>query len=220
MCKPIVKKSKLMIVLIALSYLCCSMLLAAQEDDGYRSIFNGQDFTGWLGGTHGYKIENGSLVCQSNKNIMTVKKYTNFILRFEFALEAGANNGIALRSPLKATPYNMMEIQVLDNSSPKYSKLKPYQYHGSAYGWSAAKKGALKAVGEWNEQEIHVLDSIIKITLNGKLILDVDLDTIKPNLSGKHKGAWNETGHLGLLGHGKGVRFRNLRIKEIGNDSR
>ena len=73
----------------------------------------------------------------------------------------GANNGLGIRSPLKGdAAYAGMELQILDDTAEIYSKLKPYQYHGSLYGVSAAKKGHLKPVGEWNYQE--VLGSILK----------------------------------------------------------
>ena len=37
-----------------------------------------------------------------------------------------------------------MEIQVLDDSAPRYAKLNPTQYHGSIYKRAAAKRGHLK----------------------------------------------------------------------------
>ena len=72
-----------------------------------------------------------------------------------------------------------MELQILDNSSPKYAKLHAYQYHGSLYGVAAAKRGHLKAVGEWNTQEVTVDGPKIKVVLNGTIILDVNIDELK-----------------------------------------
>ena len=83
--------------------------------------------------------------------IYTAKEYTNFIFQFEFKLTPGANNGIGIRAPLTGNPAkNAMEIQVLDDSAPRYAKLNPTQYHGSIYKRAAAKRGHLKPVGEWN----------------------------------------------------------------------
>ena len=47
--------------------------------------------------------------------------------------------------------YGGMEIQILDDQSPRYRGwLHDYQRHGSIYGVVAAKTGYLKPVGEWN----------------------------------------------------------------------
>ncbi len=44
-----------------------------------------------------------------------------------------------------------------------------------------AKRGAQKPVGEWNEQEIRIQGSKIKVTLNGKVILDGDIAEASKN---------------------------------------
>ena len=56
--------------------------------------------------------------------------------RLEFRLPPGGNNGLAIRYPGEGdTAYvGMCELQVLDDTAPKYAKLDPRQYHGSAYG--------------------------------------------------------------------------------------
>lgn len=55
------------------------------------------------------------------------------------------------------------------------------------------------------------------MTVNGQVILDQDLDEITdPELLEKHPGLKRSEGHIGLLGHGSRVEFRNLRVKEYG----
>ncbi len=181
----------------------------------WETLFDGTNLDKWTGDKKTYVVKDGAIHCNGNGNLFTKKKYTDFTFRFDFAVSKGANNGIALRSPLKSNPWNMMELQILDNTAPQYKNLKAYQFHGSAYGWAGAKRGFLKPVGEWNSQEVIVKGDALKVILNGEVILDVDLMKIKPTLPKKHKSVWNETGHLGLLGHGKGVKFRNLKIKEF-----
>ena len=45
---------------------------------------------------------------------------------------------------------------------------------------------------------------------------DANLDDIKdPAKRSKHPGLWRTTGHIGFLGHGAAVEFRNLRVKEL-----
>jgi hypothetical protein len=194
--------------------------LSQQEiDEGFVSLFDGKTLDGWKGATQGYVAENGILFSrkEGGGRMFTAKEYGNFILRFEFKLEPGGNNGIGIRAPIDGrTSRTGMEIQILDDTAPKYKKLKPYQYHGSIYGLVPAKRGHLKPVGEWNTQEILCDGTHVKVTLNGTVIVDADLGKIDKPLDGyEHPGRFRKKGHIGLLGHRTRVEFRNLRIKEL-----
>lgn len=214
--------------------LSVSVLLAADSDkpvgaktdavpeSEFTPLFNGKDMTGWVGGTAGYEVKDGVLSYTTGKggHLLTEKEYADFIFRFEFKLNPGTNNGVAIRAPLTGDPaYVGMEFQILDDGHPKYKGIHDYQAHGSVYGIAAAKRGALKPAGEWNEQEIICDGRHVKITLNGVVINDVDLDQAAPEgktVDGKkHPGLMNKTGHLGFAGHGDHIEFRNLRIKEL-----
>jgi hypothetical protein len=150
---------------------------------------------------------------------MTEKEYANFVLRFEFKLEPDSNNGIGIRAPREGhTSTQGMEIQILDQTGPRYGpmKLRPEQYHGSVYDVIPARTGFLRKPGEWNEQEITADGRQITIRLNGATILDANLDTVRePEVLKKHPGLARKSGHIGLLGHGTRVEFRNIRIKVL-----
>jgi hypothetical protein len=75
-----------------------------------------------------------------------------------------------------------------------------------------------KPPGEWNQEEIVAKGRHITVILNGQTIVDADLDEATKNgtLDGKeHPGLKNERGHIGFLGHGARVEFKNVRIKEL-----
>ncbi len=93
------------------------------------------------------------------------KELTDFAARLEFRLPPGGNNGLAIRYPGEGdTAYvGMCELQILDDSTTKYGKLDPRQYHGSAYGMVPAKVGYQRPVGLWNFQEVTVKGSKIKV---------------------------------------------------------
>jgi len=207
-----------MCVLMVSAALCAG----AETEEGFVPLFNGKDLTGWVYGSKagaGYQVENGVLFCtpKDGGNLFTEKEYADFIFRFEFKLTPNANNGIGIRAPLKGdAAYVGMEIQVLDDSGPAYQKLRPEQYHGSIYDVVAAKRGHLKPVGEWNEEEIIARGRQITVKLNGVVIVDANLDDIKDEAKLKrHPGLANKKGHIGFLGHGSRVEFRNIRIKEL-----
>ncbi|MCI0499341.1 MAG: DUF1080 domain-containing protein [Planctomycetales bacterium] len=189
-------------------------------DDPWITLFNGVDFTGWVGDTDNYVVENGVLICGGGgKNLFTQQQYSDFHLKFEFLLTPGSNNGIAIRAPLTGNAaYEGMELQVLDNPSPQYADLKPYQYHGSIYGVVPAKRDFLKPVGSWNRQEVIAQGNRIQVILNGEPIVDADIaDKISQGtLDGNpHPGLARKAGHIGFLGHGSEVRFRNITLKEL-----
>ncbi|MGD7652640.1 MAG: 3-keto-disaccharide hydrolase [Verrucomicrobiales bacterium] len=183
-------------------------------------LFDGKSSDGWAGAVENYSFENGMIQCKKGKGgtIYTKKEYTDFIVCFEFKLPAGGNNGLAIRYPGEGDPAysGMCELQVLDNTAPEYAKLDPRQFHGSAYGMVAAKRGHLKPVGEWNKQTVTVKGSTIKVVLNGVEILNADLSTVTEFKSDSpHPGKDLKKGHFGFAGHGSPVAFRNATIKEI-----
>ncbi|NIA12684.1 MAG: DUF1080 domain-containing protein [Nitrospiraceae bacterium] len=188
------------------------------DADGFVPLFNGKDLTGWVGDTKGYLVEDNMIVCKPGGNLYTAREYGDFVFRFEFKLTPGGNNGLAVRAPIGGGAYDGMELQILDNTADQYKNLQPYQYHGSIYGIVPAKRGFQKPVGEWNVQEVTAKGRRIKVVLNGTTIVDADLDeaSTPATMDGKeHKGLDRAKGHLGFLGHGSVVWFRNLRIKEL-----
>ncbi len=198
-------------------------LKAADSEPGFVPLFDGKTLNGWtlLGKKGpGYLVQDGKIICPpgGGGNLLSEKEYTDFILRFEFKLEEGSNNGLAIRSPLSNADmaYQGMELQIIDNNAARYKDILPWQKHGSLYHVFPAKTGHLKATGEWNEQEVTVHGRQVKVVLNGHTILDVNLDSVKdPDILAKHPGLQRKSGHLGFLGHDEPIEFRNIRIKEL-----
>ncbi len=188
-------------------------------EDGFAWLFDGSTLNGWIGDTAGYAVEDGAIACTpQGRNIYTAKEYGDFTLRLEFMLTPGANNGIGMRAPTGGdAAFEGIEVQVLDDAHPKYASIKPWQAHGSVYGVVPAKRGALRPAGEWNEQEIDLQGTRIRVTLNGTVIVDADLyrHAHDGTLDGvPHPGLRRTSGHIGFLGHGDRVLFRRIRIKE------
>ena len=176
------------------------------------SLFNGKDLTGWKNAK--YIVEDGVLICKGG-NLVTEKQYTNYVFEFDFLLPPGGNNGLGIHYPGTGdAAYTGMEIQILDNTHPRYSKLKDYQYHGSLYTLKAAKRGHRKPVGEWNREKVTVKGPLVKVELNGVVIMEANLDKLNEEKP-KHKGSKRRSGHLCFCGHGAPVKFKNITIKEL-----
>jgi hypothetical protein len=220
---------KSFIPLIAICLLAITVETGAQnakpksDEKGFSALFDGKSLNGWKlvrGHGPGYIVKDGVLVCPSDGggNLFTEKEYSNFVFRFEFKTEPGGNNGVGIRAPLEGdAAYVGMEIQVLDDGHEKYKgKIKSEQHHGSIYDVIPARTGFLKPAGEWNEEEIMARGSRIRVTLNGAIILDADLNNVREETTlKKHPGLKNKSGRIGFLGHGSLVEFRNIRIKAL-----
>ena len=204
--------------------------------DGFEVLFDGTSMHKWTGNTTNYVPVDGTIYVTAqyggSGNLYTKKEYGDFVLRFEFAFDReGVNNGIGIRTPMGVdAAYHGMEIQVLDHDAPIYKNLREYQQHGSVYGIIPAKRVKFPSLGTWNVEEIRAVGDRITVTVNGEVILDGDIrqacqgHNVAPD-GGKnnpytvdhknHPGLFNASGHIGLLGHGAGIKFRNIRIKEL-----
>jgi hypothetical protein len=189
---------------------------------GFRAVFNGRNFSGWAGPVDNYEVKDGAIVCKPKMGgtIYTQEEFTNFIVRLEFKLPPGGNNGLAIRYPGSGdTAYvGMCECQVLDDNYEQATgnKIDPRQAHGSAYGMVAAARGHQRPIGEWNFEEVTVRGSTIKVELNGVEILDADLARVTEFMAGKaHPGKDRTSGHFGFAGHNDPVMFRNIFIKPL-----
>lgn len=186
----------------------------------WMELFNGKDFTNWGGAgkteQNGYVIKDGTITSTPQCRVLqTEKEFSSYVLQFEFKLTPGANNGLGIHYPGKGdAAYTGMEIQILDNTHPKYANLKDYQFHGGLYTLVAAKKGHLKPVGEWNKEVVTIKGPMVKVELNGTVIMEANLDEINESTP-KHEGAKRRSGHLAFCGHGDIVSFKNIKIKEL-----
>lgn len=217
----------LFIFISILAITSCASQKKSNENE-FKTLFNGKNLEGWVGNTSAYRAENGMIVVDPNGSdsggdLFTEQEFSDFILRFEFQLTPGGNNGLGIHAPLEGdAAYVGKEIQILDNTAEKYAKLQPYQYHGSVYGIIPAKRGFLNPVGEWNQQEVYVKGSKIKVILNGNVIVDGDFIKASKNGTLDHKdhpGLERTNGHIGFLGHGDVVRFKNIRIKDLSTNN-
>jgi hypothetical protein len=190
--------------------------------EGYKSIFNGKDLTGWkINGTEKWYVNNGELVCESGPEkkygyLSTNKSYKNFILDLDFKQEANGNSGVFVRSNITGIGKNGPDIKGWQ------VEVAPLNLHtGGVYesgaeggvggrGWliqpSPEKEKVLKQ-GEWNHMRIQVKGDEVTSWLNG-----VKMVHLKDAKFGSGKG------FIALQIHSGGgikVRWKDLHIKEL-----
>ena len=206
-------------------------ILAVKSDEGFESVFNGRDLSGWAGAIDNYMVDDGSITCRPGKGgtIHTEQEYADFVVRLEFKLPPGGNNGLAIRYPGEGhgTWNSFGELQVLDDEHPKYNDpehpnfydLKPQQAHGAFYACVASHRGYLRPTGQWNFQESTIIGTTAKVELNGFVILETDIAQVDPATFmypiERFTGLGNKKGHFGFNGHNDPVQFRAIRIKRL-----
>lgn len=152
--------------------------------------------------------------------LISKRQYSNFILKYEFKLGERGNSGCALRAPLFGDPaFDGMELQMADlryNPAAKASELT-----GGIYRAIAPLKQVYKPT-KWNNYEITLKGSSLRVVLNDVLIHDLNLDeqdqevrrhdnSLAPPVKDRPRA-----GHIGFQelsrddGH---VQIRNARIK-------
>jgi len=197
--------------------------LPASAEDHFVPLFNNTDLAGWKtfdSKPQTWRVEERMIVCTGKGGgwLGTKREYADFVLRLEYRLAPGGNSGVYLRAPETGHISRVgMEIQILDDNAPQYARLDFYQYTGSIYHVVAPTCRAGKAAGQWNNMEIRARGRQVVVVLNGKKIVDADLDRClqDPAVADEHTGLARKRGHIGLQSHSERVEFRNLRIKEV-----
>jgi hypothetical protein len=195
-----------------------------EKSDGFVPLCNGKDLTGWKNyepkkdGV--WVVEKDMIVCLGEGGgwLGTEKDYADFVLRLEFRLSPGGNSGVYLRAPEKGWISRVgMEIQILDDAHKDYEKVQRWQNTGAIYHVVAPTELAGKPAGEWNAMEIRAEKRQVAVTLNGKKVVDADLDeSLKDEkIAQEHPGLKRTAGKIGLQSHTGRVEFRNLRLTEI-----
>jgi hypothetical protein len=182
--------------------------------EGFTSLFNGKDFTGWdiQPDKGAWKVENGVMHCFGKPNdpyfIISEKKYENFELYLDFRMSAKCNSGVTIH--LIDRYYGResrmgMEIQVSDDAGGAPSA----HSSGAIYDVVPPLLNAVKPAKHWNTYHIIMDWPMLVIELNGQIVQNENLDG-NPRLKYRLRN-----GYIGLQNHGKEIEYRNIYIKEL-----
>lgn len=196
-------------------------LLAKAQTDGWESLFNGKDLTGWkqLNGDARYEVKDGVIVGTTvlntpNSFICTEKNYSDFIFEVELWVEKDMNSGIQFRSESKPEINDGRVHGYQCEVDPSVRAWSGGIYDEARRGWlytlelNPKAQSALK-MGEWNQYRIECIGNSIKTWVNGVACAHV-IDDMTPS------------GFIALQVHGIGnnqekagqqIKWRNIRIK-------
>jgi hypothetical protein len=208
----------------ALALLAAIVAMPARSEEpkppeGFTSLFNGKDLTGWkpTGKPEVWGAEKGVIYVDKGGGgwLLTEKEFSDFELRVEYKMSKGANSGVALRTPVTGDPaYVGMEIQLIDDEGWP-GKLADYQHTGSIYDVVPASKLNNKPIGEWNSIRIVCVGSKVTVEVNGQTVVDANLEDSKEKKGAKHPGLSRAKGHVGFQSYNTRVEFRNVFIKPM-----
>lgn len=179
--------------------------------DGFVPLYNGCDLTGWhYRNPNGYKSwssQNGMLVNsipkgQHGTDLITNKKFRDFVVRYEYMVPEGSNSGFYLRG--------RHELQIFGEPVTA----KPEKTSDNAiYNHTAASAKASKKPGEWNTVEATVKGNQFTIIVNGVKVHD-NVTVDRPTGSQLDNDV-NDPGAFFVQGDHGNVAFRHMRVKEL-----
>lgn len=191
-------------------------------------LFDGSNLDQWRGYHQeaigqGWKIEGDELVFDGSGggDIVTRRKFGDFVLDFEWAVSDGANSGVMYRVALgDNAPYlTGPEYQILDDQRHGDGKNK-LTSAASLYGLYVPEGSQLKPAGQWNTARIVMSGDRVQHWLNGVKVVDAEIDSddwdqrvAKSKFANWDGFGVNRSGHICLQDHGDPVRFRNMTIK-------
>jgi hypothetical protein len=191
-----------------------NLLTAAERQEGYELLFNGQDLAGWSEGQAHWTVENGELTgradqLSSDAFLVSARAYGDFRLRFSVRLSGGqCNSGLVMRCGRR--PDGAVLGFEADLAAGRYGTLSEEggQRGVLAEGWKGLGEH-IAILDGWNDLEVHAAGGKIRLMLNGLPTAEYSVAASDPQ---------PPNGPIALELHRNmrmEVRFRDLRIKRL-----
>lgn len=234
-------------------------LTKAEKDDGWRLLYDGKSSKGWRGAkikdfpAKGWTVSGGAISIEASDgsesgnagDIITIKKFSEFILEVDYKLSKGANSGVKYFVDVDLNKGEGsaigIEFQLIDDveflKNYKTSDIKNPRVHmtGALYDMMPANgsyynKDQLaipsKPIGSWNTIRIVAKNNRVAHFINGYKVADY----VRGNQQWKALVSFSKyknypkfgelkEGHISLQDHGNEVHFRSIKIKELNNIS-
>jgi hypothetical protein len=203
-------------LVFSLSWTCLALAsaaaaTAANDEEGFRPLFNGKDVTGWhlrsSDGHNSWKVEDGVLKNtvvegEHGTDLVTDDKFWNFIVRYEYLVPDGSNSGFYLRG--------RHELQILGDHARGRTALGG---NGAIYNVKEPDKFVSKPGDQWQTVEATIVGNKITVVLNDVKIHD---NVACDKATGSElDDKVSEPGAIFLQGDHGTVWFRDMRIKEL-----
>jgi len=208
----------------------------AKDSGGWTPLFDGKDLKGWRGYKKPdatetrWKVADGMLTIDHSgagdthgqRDLITEATYEQFDLRWEWKIAEGGNSGMkyfVLEDQDSAIGH---EYQMIDDERHPDAKIGPHRQTAAFYDVFPAHDRPMKPAGEWNTSEVIVKGKHVTHLLNGKTVLEYDLESPalmaaieKSKFKGIARFGKPQNGHILVQDHGDQVWYRKIEIKKL-----
>ena len=211
-------------------------LTDAEKKAGWILLFDGHSLDGWRAYKKSdaaglrWKIDDNSLSLPAQTasgtragDIISKDTFEQFELSVDWKVALGSNSGIKYFVLEDLDSAIGHEYQVIDDERHPDAKVGPHRQTAAFYDVLPASDRPLKPAGEWNSTRIVVRGQTVEHWLNGKKVLQYELNSPALNAAiekSKFKGierfGKRQNGHILLQDHGDEVWFRNIKIRRLG----
>jgi hypothetical protein len=208
----------------------CILLPGTAEAKGWKPLFAADLSNADCDRSVWSVDEDGVISATADQALWSVEEYENFELELEFKNDRCTNSGVVIYcTDKKDWIPNAVEIQIADDYCDHFEAAASTGSCGAVYGHLAPSAFQLvKKPGEWNRMKITAKGKNIRVTLNGKKVINMDMSlwtSGKTNPDGSGIPSWlpkpyaglPTKGYIGFQGkHGQAlIWFRNIRIKAL-----
>jgi len=211
-----------------------------EKKEGWVLLFDGQTTEGWENFNQdlltGWLVEDGSLMGQGlggdiGGDIVSVKEYDNFILKWDWKLGPHGNSGVmyhVIEDAKYVAAYETgPEYQLIEDGDFRDEDGNPYpleEWQTTAADYAMYEANDKKKVNlrEWNSSMIYFTPEKAEYWLNGEKVVEFVPWSDDWN-ERRNSGKWDaypdyglfKSGKICLQDHGSKIWFRNIKIKEL-----
>ena len=201
---------------IFVSITAATRLIAADGEEGFKTIFDGKTFDGWKIGDEkakSWRIEDGALVAQGQRShvyyVGDQKPFKDFELKVDVMTEPGSNGGIYFHTKYQEIgwPKQGFECQV-NVTQGDWIKT------GSLYGLVNMALTPAQD-NKWWTQHITVKGNTVTVKIDGKTVLEYNEPPgAQP---GKEYSRKLGSGTFAFQAHDPKsvIRYKNVRVKRL-----
>ena len=212
-------------------------LTAAEKKGGWTLLFDGHTVDAWRGykrpdATESrWKVEEGTLTLppengrdtHGQRDIISKETFEQFELVFDWRIASGGNSGVKYFILEDLDSAIGHEYQLIDDERHADAKVGPHRQTAALYDVLPAADRPTKPAGEWNTTRIVVSGQTVEHWLNGKKVLQYELNSpalnaaiAKSKFKSIDRFGKRQNGHILLQDHGDQVWFRNIKIRRLG----
>ena len=184
-------------------------------DEGWTSLFNGRDLTGWYvvlraaegkisryydantGQQSTFFVQDGKLMTTGSPNgyVRTPDVYDNFVFHVDVRFPERGNSGVLIHTQRDEVWPKGVECQLYASHMGRI-----FPINGATADGGEMIHGAAKPSGEWNTYEVYSEEGRIATVVNGVVV-------------GLASNANPKVGYICLQSEGAPAEFRNIKVR-------